>query len=251
MKCSIFYKYLYKTNTTNLHFQKESLYEITQKLINKKNCLVTAINPYSIVELEKSKINISYFDYIFIDGFTLCKLFSLFEKNKIKRISMDFSSLLKPIFEISHSKNLKIAIIGASQNEVESAKQNILQVFPNLKLILANSGYFESLLDKIKCQKQIIETQIDIVICGMGSIKQELFLIELKKLGFNGLGLTCGGFIKQTAKKLHYYPLILNKLNLRWLYRIIDEPYLLKRYIINYNINFIYICWDLLIREKK
>ena len=68
----------------------------------------------------------------------------------------------------------------------------------------------------------------------MGTPFQEQFLVDLKNLGWIGAGYTCGGFIHQTAANIKYYPEFFNTYNLRWLYRMIDEPKLIKRYLILY-----------------
>jgi N-acetylglucosaminyldiphosphoundecaprenol N-acetyl-beta-D-mannosaminyltransferase len=71
----------------------------------------------------------------------------------------------------------------------------------------------------------------DIVIVGMGAIAQERFLLGLKQAGFSGKGFTCGGFIHQTASnKIDYYPRWVDKLNLRFLYRMLKESYTRQRY---------------------
>jgi N-acetylglucosaminyldiphosphoundecaprenol N-acetyl-beta-D-mannosaminyltransferase len=78
----------------------------------------------------------------------------------------------------------------------------------------------------------------------MGVPLQEEFLIDLRDTGWTGTGYTCGGFFHQSARKLEYYPRLFDKLQLRWLYRMIQEPRLAKRYLLDYpKFVFIFI-WD-------
>ena len=84
----------------------------------------------------------------------------------------------------------------------------------------------------------------DIVICGMGTPLQEHFLADLQKLGWGGIGYTCGGFLHQTARDIQYYPEWIDKYNIRWIYRIYDEPKLFKRYFWEYPKFFVYFIYD-------
>jgi exopolysaccharide biosynthesis WecB/TagA/CpsF family protein len=82
--------------------------------------------------------------------------------------------------------------------------------------------------------ENIKELNPDIVVCGMGTPLQEQFLVDLQDTGWNGIGYTCGGFLHQTAGDIQYYPKWVDKYNLRWVYRIYDEPVLFKRYFGDY-----------------
>ena len=46
----------------------------------------------------------------------------------------------------------------------------------------------------------------DIIVCGMGSIVQENFLLQLVKVGWRGVGFTCGGYLDQLNGGINYYP---------------------------------------------
>lgn len=81
----------------------------------------------------------------------------------------------------------------------------------------------------------------------MGTPAQDIFLKELNEIGWDGIAFTCGGFIHQVASgKLNYYPEIINKLNLRWLYRIYDEPKLFKRFFCYYPLSMLLFLYDYL-----
>ena len=80
----------------------------------------------------------------------------------------------------------------------------------------------------------------------MGTPKQEEFLLDLSQAGWKGTGYTCGGFLHQTAQNIKYYPKWIDLFNLRAIYRIYDEPRLIKRYMLEYPIALIYILSDLI-----
>ena len=69
----------------------------------------------------------------------------------------------------------------------------------------------------------------------MGVPLQERFLLQLTDAGWNGVGITCGGFLDQLSQGVQYYPGWINSLNLRWAYRLMREPgRLWRRYLLDY-----------------
>ena len=75
----------------------------------------------------------------------------------------------------------------------------------------------------------VLKLNPDIVVCGMGTPTQELFLADLVKMGWEGNGFTCGGFFHQTKSEINYYPNFIDRFHLRYFYRLYKEPYLIKR----------------------
>mgnify|MGYP000060826451 CR=1 FL=1 len=51
-------------------------------------------------------------------------------------------------------------------------------------------------------------------------------------MGYQGIGFTCGGFVHQTAmNRMHYYPNWVDKMNLRFVYRMYKEKHTRTRYL--------------------
>lgn len=195
----------------------------------------TFLNPYSIQLALKNPDIYNSFDSIYIDGEFLVKALNFLLDKKISRYSFDTTSLSEKIFSYCSRNNLSIYIVGSKKKYIKKTVEIFKKNHPNLNVINYREGYFSSNEIYNSTLKSIVEQNPDIVICGMGAPLQEKFLLDLKNNGWKGIGYTCGGFIHQTATKgINYYPYYINKLNLRWLYRIIDEPKLLKRYLLSY-----------------
>lgn len=196
--------------------------------------LHTFLNPYSYLLARKNKVLFSHFSEIHFDGIALC-IFASFFGIKKNRISFDMTSLAPVVMRDACETGKSIYLIGSEPGLALAAAEELRKTFPKLNFIGFRHGYFSSPENRDQVISEINELNPDIVIAGMGTIYQEKFLVDLMLTGWNGTGYTCGGFIHQTAKSgTKYYPVFFDKLNLRWLYRIFDEPKLLKRYVFEY-----------------
>ena len=118
--------------------------------------------------------------------------------------------------------------------------------YPSANVLGFSPGYFAGPNERHQTISRIVALQPKVVVCGMGAKLQEQFLAELRARGWLGAGFTCGGFFHQAVrqKSVKYYPDVFDKLQLRWMYRIIDEPRLLRRYAIDYPLAFALIVAD-------
>jgi exopolysaccharide biosynthesis WecB/TagA/CpsF family protein len=212
----------------------------------------TFLNPYSYLVLRKQKNMLNEFDHIYIDGEYLCKFLRMFDLINVNRRSFDNTSLAPIIFERSLIRNESVAIIGSDESSIEKFQQYLNEKYVGIDLIYARNGYFNSEADLEDAINELINLQPKIVVVGMGAVKQEEFLLKLKIAGWYGTGYTCGGYIHQTASKGEkYYPSWINKYNLRFIYRIYDEPKLFKRYSVDYMLFVFCFLIDIFKFEKK
>lgn len=197
--------------------------------------ITTFLNPYSYLQLRKHPDLLNSFDNIMIDGGLLSSCL-----NKIdipsKRISFDMTSLAPIIFNWVSQNNKSIYMVGAKQAEIECAIAVYKEEYPQMNIAGYRNGYFSNDTDLSGEITHILTVKPDVLVVGMGAVKQEQFLVELKNTGrWEGAAFTCGGFFHQTAKRgVTYYPPVFDRLNLRWLYRMIDEPALIRRYFYYY-----------------
>lgn len=195
---------------------------------------VTFLNPYSYVIARKNIELFSQFDQIHCDGVVLSMLLRLIGIRK-ERKSFDMTSMAHNTFIEACQHDSSIYFIGSEPGVAENAVQKIKDKYHGLRVVGVRHGFFEGNSDRRLVLREMIYNNPDIIIVGMGSPFQEKLLVDLRKNGWNGTGYTCGGFLHQTAKAgLNYYPKWINYFNLRWAYRIYDEPKLLKRYLIYY-----------------
>ncbi|UHG93164.1 WecB/TagA/CpsF family glycosyltransferase [Spirosoma oryzicola] len=195
--------------------------------------ITSFVNPYSMLVLKNNPTIATNIDHWHVDGISLVKTVNKHESKKINRFSFDDTSLAPIVFNFIKERKLTLAIVGSTQVNIIAAVAIIEKKY-SIKVNYFSSGYFDDLTQRQEVLNHIHKNNFDFVICGMGTPHQEKFLIDLKMMGWSGYGFTCGGYLHQIAKKENYYPKLFDSLNIRWVFRIIDEPKLIKRYFYLY-----------------
>jgi len=147
-------------------------------------------------------------------------------KEKIAGIDVVREVLIK-----ANSEEKSIYLLGAKEEILEKCVDNIKIEFPNLKI----SGFHNGFFDLNNCD-DIIE---DIKICepwaifvAMGSPRQEIFIQKIMHKLNTHIFMGVGGVFDIFAGELKRAPKWMLSLGLEWLYRVIQEPFRLKRLIV-------------------
>ena len=121
---------------------KNKLVENSEVLLNMQSGIVSYVNPFSYLKL-RNNIDLKDFDLITSDGIILKKLSSILLNKSIQRLSPDFSSYFKPLFnQLSVSKS-KVYFIGTKPKFIEKSIQNIQAKYPDLNIIGFRDGFFK------------------------------------------------------------------------------------------------------------
>jgi N-acetylglucosaminyldiphosphoundecaprenol N-acetyl-beta-D-mannosaminyltransferase len=148
------------------------------------------------------------------------------------RISFDSTSLAPAVFEMAIRRDLDIVLVGGGPGVAELARQAIKSIYPDVRIVAALGGFEH----EEKLIVDILSVAPRLVIAGMGAATQESLLLGLVARGWTGVGFTCGGYFDQLiARGLGYYPPWIDRLNLRWAWRLWMEPRRLwRRYLLQY-----------------
>lgn len=193
------------------------------------------INPFSFITLLRSREfdRVSREFRVYVDGVLLVWIARFLLGKRIERISFDDTSIAPLVFEMARKHCHVVGILGSKPEVIQEAARIIREKY-GLSEVVFHHGYF--------CEEQldVVVTQFmccDVVVCSMGTPRQERTLLYLKDVGWQGAGYTCGGFFDQlvSADGGNYYPVFIDRLNLRWAYRLYREPgRLWRRYAIDY-----------------
>lgn len=154
--------------------------------------------------------------------------------------------LMLDLISLSEKKNYTVFLLGAEEEVVQETKIKLLNLYPDLKIVGVRNGYFkndewDSILDEIE------DVNPDFVFVGITSPKKEYIVDYFQKKGSKAVYMGVGGSFDVISGKLKRAPLWMQKSNLEWLYRVIQEPKrLFKRYFIG-NIVFI----NKIVKEKR
>lgn len=142
----------------------------------------------------------------------------------VKRIAgIEFSHRM---IEECAKNNQSVALIGAKPEIVKKAKENLVKEFPSLYITYIHDGYFnedDSILAELKIR------QPRLVLCALGSPKQEEFILKAKSILPEALFVGVGGSFDVWSGEVKRAPEIYQKLGLEWLYRTILDPKRFKR----------------------
>lgn len=129
--------------------------------------------------------------------------------------------LMMEICEKSQEYACKIYLYGAKPEIVEKAKQNLERDYPKINIVGICDGY----CDEQSAIKKIKGSNADILFIGLGSPKQEQFIIENKEqLNNIKIFMPVGGSFDVISKEKKRAPNWIIKCNLEWLYRLFQEP---------------------------
>lgn len=201
-------------------------------LFSQKGKIYTFLNPVSYLTALNNQLLFKKFDGIFADGSVLVFAIRLLYGYRVVRRSFDMTSIVPYLLQYVEENSKTIYIVASKQEQIEHTVEILKKRYANLRIIGYRNGYFSSDADMDREALHIIALNPDFLIVGMGALMQEKFLLKVKEMGYQGIGFTCGGFIHQTAKnQIHYYPEWIDKMNLRFVYRMYKEKHTRKRYM--------------------
>lgn len=157
-------------------------------------------------------------------------------------------SLMGEIFKISAEKGYRHYFYGSKQETLDLLQQKLMEKYSGIQIAGMYSPPFRPLTkeeDK-EAIDRINETKPDFVWIGLGAPKQEKWMAAHQGT-IDGLMLGVGAGFDYYAENIKRAPMWMQKSNLEWLYRLMQDPKrLFKRYW-STNTKFI---WNAMIRGK-
>lgn len=220
-----------KSTLVNKIVQTESVPDY----LTERGWIYTYLNPVSYLTALKEKALFGMMDGIFADGSLLVAAIRLVYGERVTRRSFDMTSMAPEVLEYANERGLSVCVVATRQEIMEKTVAMFAEQYPNIEWRGCRNGYFATRTEMEEEAQRIAEADADFLIVGMGIKMQERFLLMCKKAGYGGIGFTCGGFIHQTAERdgeVDYYPAWVDRMNLRFFYRMYKEPHTRKRYAI-------------------
>lgn len=180
-------------------------------------------------------------DVLFADGMPIVWASRLMGRGLPERVTG--ADLLPSISQVANEKKGTIFLAGGtSEIELNKARDNIISSFSQLTVLtyFPRYGFEKSERESMALIQSIRDSSADVIFLGVGSPKQERWLIKYKKELPAGAYIGCGMAIGFAAKTVRRSPKIFQKLGLEWIWRISQEPKrLFMRYILDLEFIFI------------
>lgn len=150
-------------------------------------------------------------------------------------------NLMEELFKQSVEKEYKHFFYGSTEETLKKMQQNLKQRYPGIQIVGMHSPPFRLLNDNEEKEivKKISQTHPDFIWVGLGAPKQERWMASHQGR-VNGLMIGVGAGFDYLAGNIKRAPSWMQKCNLEWCYRLIQEPRrLFKRYLVT-NFKFIF-----------
>lgn len=140
--------------------------------------------------------------------------------------------LMQSLVALSEEKGYSIYLLGAKQKVVEETSEVLKKRHPNLKVAGIHNGYFKE-NDWPDISAELKDKKPDIVFVGITSPTKEYLIEYLQSEGNDAVFMGVGGSFDVISGNIPRAPLWVQRANLEWLFRVMQEPRrLFKRYFV-------------------
>lgn len=212
-----------------LHIDQKGFVSLLEKRIEQqaKTFVVTA-NPEVVMKANEDRQFMKYLDkatYICADGIGVVKAAQILGDPLPERVT-GYDSMIQ-LLEAGNKKHYKIFLLGAQNDTLQKAVANINATYPNVEIVGYQDGYFN--WEQNDIAERIAKTKPDLIFVALGVPRQEKWISENLEHFTKGVFIGVGGSFDVIAGTVKRAPVIWQKMNLEWLYRLLSQPTRWKR----------------------
>lgn len=214
---------------------REQSGEITEQLINESNksCkMIFAPNVEFIMTAQKDR---EFFDILQKSDLSTPDSIGVIIGAKLQKKSfperIPGQSYFRKIIELSNEKGYSIYLLGGKPGIAETAKENLIKLFPNVNIIGTHHGYFDENEEK-EVIDEINKLQPNVLFVALGAPKQEKWIAKHKNELKVDVATGQGGTYDYEAGKIKRAPKWVQKIGIEWLWRLCREPKRIVRQIV-------------------
>ena len=140
--------------------------------------------------------------------------------------------LMQDLVALSANKGYSVYLLGAKQEVVEKTAEVLKEKHPDLNVAGIHNGYFKE-GDWGSIAEGLKECKPDFIFVGITSPLKEYLIEYLQERGIKSVFMGVGGSFDVISGNIPRAPLWMQKMNLEWLFRVLQEPKrLFKRYFV-------------------
>ncbi|HWO77785.1 MAG TPA: WecB/TagA/CpsF family glycosyltransferase [Bacillus sp. (in: firmicutes)] len=204
--------------------------QLLQDIEQKRKSFIVAINPEKIMKAQEDeglRKLLNQADYQIPDGIGVI-LASKLKGGKIHERVTGIDMMLK-LCEVAEKNDKRIFLYGAKPGIADEAKNKLQEMFPALQIAGTLHGYEK---DPEVIATTINDAKPDILFVALGSPAQEKWIIANKDQLYPFVYQGVGGSFDVISGRIERAPERFQKLGLEWLYRLLKEPWRLKRQLV-------------------
>lgn len=146
----------------------------------------------------------------------------------IKQENIPGIEFSKKLISLCELDGYSVGLLGAREEVIQRAADNLRAEFSNLNITYIRNGYFSAEEENIILQ-EIKAISPRVLFVALGAPKQEFLISKLKKEMPETVFIGVGGSFDVWSGMVKRAPLAWQKIGLEWLYRTIKEPARFKR----------------------
>lgn len=209
----------------------ETVQLIEKKIKKKEPTHLLGVNADKINEMdnnEKLRQSISRAHIINADGASVIIASKILKRPLPERVAG--IDLMQELLTLANSKGYSVYFLGAKKNIVEKMIKKIEIKYRNLNIYGYRDGYFKK--DQwSSISEDIKEKSPDLVFIGITSPTKEYLIDFFLDKDIPTVFMGVGGSFDVLSGEIKRAPELIQKLNMEWVYRVIQEPKrLFKRY---------------------
>lgn len=201
--------------------------KLLKKIDNREKAFIVAINPEKIIKAQDDPSLMKLLnsaDFQIPDGIGVI-LASKFKGGQIRERVTGIDMMLK-LCDTAAKHQKKIFLYGGKPGRADEAKVKLAEMYPGIQIAGTLHGYEK---DQQVVRDAINSSQADIIFVAMGSPAQENWIIANKETLHPSVYQGVGGSFDVISGKIERAPESFQKLGLEWLYRLMKEPWRIKR----------------------
>jgi len=207
-----------------LHIGQQGFVDLlVNRIEQQEKTFVVTANPEVVMQANENPTVMTYLKqatYICADGIGVVKAAQILGDSLPERVT-GYDTMVR-LLEVGQQKHFKIYLLGAQKETIEKTVANIHKNYPNVDVVGYHDGYFD--WNNNDFAKEIATLQPDLVFVALGVPRQEKWITENLEKFTKGVFIGVGGSFDVIAGTVKRAPVIWQKLNLEWLYRLLRQP---------------------------
>tara|TARA_B100000945_G_C20392763_1_gene603184 strand:- start:612 stop:1367 length:756 start_codon:yes stop_codon:yes gene_type:complete len=210
----------------------------------KNNVHIAVVNAYCTVLAHKNKYLSDIYsqaELVVPDGRPFVIWMNIFGNQKVQQF--DATNVLLKLIEYAKEINYGFYFYGGSESVLENMLFNLKEKYSHINISGSYSPPFRelSLEEKRDVINKIKKSGARIICVGLGTPKQDKWILEHKKEFSGVMFIPCGAIFDFFGGRIKKAPAIVSYLGFEWLYRLFSKDFirLFRRYTID-NIYFLF-----------